>query len=78
MAAELAVLQADRPSGEARLTPREREIAVLVAAGHSNRAIGDALGIGQRTVETHVSRVLAKLGVDSRTAVGAALARSPT
>ena len=74
-APRLAALQAEGGAGDVQLTPREREIAELVAAGRSNRAIGDELGIGARTVETHVSRVLAKLGVDSRNTVAAALER---
>jgi DNA-binding CsgD family transcriptional regulator/tetratricopeptide (TPR) repeat protein len=50
------------------LTPRELEILRLVATGKSNRAIADALSISERTVENHLSHMLAKLNVDSRTA----------
>ncbi|MDT7787742.1 MAG: hypothetical protein QOF58_6161 [Pseudonocardiales bacterium] len=49
------------------LTPREREILVLVAHGKSNRDIADALMISERTARTHVSNVLSKLGLASRT-----------
>jgi len=49
------------------LTPREREILVLVAQGKSNRNIADALVISERTARTHVSNVLTKLGLASRT-----------
>jgi DNA-binding NarL/FixJ family response regulator len=49
------------------LTPREREILVLVAQGKSNRDIAEALVISERTARTHVSSVLAKLGLASRT-----------
>jgi DNA-binding NarL/FixJ family response regulator len=49
------------------LTPREREILVLVAQGKSNREIADSLVISERTARTHVSNVLAKLGLASRT-----------
>lgn len=49
------------------LTPREREILVLVAHGKSNRDIADALVISERTARTHVSNVLSKLGLASRT-----------
>jgi DNA-binding NarL/FixJ family response regulator len=49
------------------LTPREREILILVAAGKSNRDIADSLVISERTARTHVSNVLAKLGLTSRT-----------
>lgn len=49
------------------LTEREIEILTHVALGLSNAEIATALGIGQSTVKTHVSRVLAKLGLTSRT-----------
>jgi DNA-binding NarL/FixJ family response regulator len=49
------------------LTPRERDVLGLVAEGLPNRAIGDALGITERTARTHVSNILAKLGLTSRT-----------
>lgn len=48
------------------LTRREREVAVLVAGGKTNREISDALFVGERTIETHVSHILSKLGFDSR------------
>ena len=49
------------------LTPREREILVLVAQGKSNHDIADTLVISERTARTHVSNVLSKLGLASRT-----------
>jgi DNA-binding NarL/FixJ family response regulator len=54
----------------ARLTRREREVLRLIAAGQRDRAIAEALCISYRTVTTHVTRILRKLGVGSR--VGAA------
>jgi DNA-binding NarL/FixJ family response regulator len=48
------------------LTEREREVAGLVAAGRSNAAIGETLVISERTVETHVTSILTKLGYSSR------------
>jgi non-specific serine/threonine protein kinase len=50
----------------ARLTPREREIADLVARGLANREIAARLVLAQRTVETHVHNILGKLGLSSR------------
>ena len=59
-----------RPSGRASLaslTGREREVLAGVARGLSNQAIADELGITERTARTHVSNILAKLGLTSRT-----------
>ncbi|MGZ3622810.1 MAG: LuxR C-terminal-related transcriptional regulator, partial [Ktedonobacteraceae bacterium] len=48
------------------LTEREREVAALLAQGKSNREIGDLLVVHYRTIETHVSNILSKLGFTSR------------
>ncbi len=53
------------------LTGREREVAGLIAAGLSNRAIAERLVVGERTVETYVSSILAKLGFTARTQIAA-------
>ena len=53
--------------GVAALTARERDVLVLVAQGRSNRDIGSLLSIGERTVQTHLGNVLAKLELTSRT-----------
>jgi DNA-binding NarL/FixJ family response regulator len=53
------------------LTPREAEVAELVCAGMSNRAIASQLHLSVRTVETHVDRILGKLGHHSRTVLAA-------
>ena len=56
------------------LSPREREIAEQVATGRTNRQIGEALYLSEKTVETHLSRVFVKLGVRSRAEVAARVA----
>ncbi|GLW05726.1 DNA-binding response regulator [Microtetraspora sp. NBRC 13810] len=53
--------------GLTSLTAREREILTLVAQGHANRDIADRLAISERTARTHVSNVLSKLQLSSRT-----------
>ena len=52
---------------EAGLTPAEQRVAALVAEGRTNREVAAALFLGERTVETHLSHVYAKLGIRSRT-----------
>ncbi len=59
------------------LSRREREVAALLAEGLSNRAIAERLVLGERTVESHVSAILAKLQLSSRAQVAARLARRP-
>ncbi|MEV7182308.1 response regulator transcription factor [Kitasatospora sp. NPDC093679] len=49
-----------------QLTPREREILALVGEGKTNRQIGKELYLAEKTVKNHVSRLLAKLGVERR------------
>jgi DNA-binding CsgD family transcriptional regulator len=53
-------------TGASPLTRREREIAELLARGYSSRVVATELGIGQRTVETHVAAIYEKLGIKSR------------
>ena len=55
-----------RPTSD-HLTPRERDVLSLVVEGLANKQIAQRLGIGEKTIKTHVSRVLAKLGVTDRT-----------
>jgi DNA-binding CsgD family transcriptional regulator len=50
----------------ADLTAREREIALLVAAGRTNREVAEQLVLSSRTVEAHLRNVYGKLGVRSR------------
>jgi len=66
-----AGLVTGRPGREVRgvgaLTSREREVFALLADGQSNREIARTLRVSEKTVKTHVSAVLAKLGVADRT-----------
>jgi DNA-binding NarL/FixJ family response regulator len=61
----LRVTQDDDRSAE--LTHREHEVLKLVGTGMANKAIAAELGISERTVRTHVSNILGKLGLGSRT-----------
>jgi DNA-binding NarL/FixJ family response regulator len=51
-----------------QLTPREREVLDLLAAGRRNSAIGQQLGLSEKTVRNHLSSILAKLQVEDRSA----------
>ena len=53
------------------LSRREHQVVALVAEGHTNREIGEALVITEWTVDTHVRHILTKLGLRSRTQVAA-------
>jgi DNA-binding NarL/FixJ family response regulator len=73
-----AVPRGPRPatrSAPAGLTAREQEVLVLVSAGLADREISARLFISERTVNHHVSAVLAKIGVSSRTAAAREAAR---
>ena len=63
-------------SDAAPLTPRELQVARLVAGGRSNKEIAAQLVIAPRTAEGHVERILAKLGFTSRAQVAAWVAAS--
>jgi DNA-binding NarL/FixJ family response regulator len=61
-------LRAESPGGrDAELTTRELDVLRLLGAGKSNRQIADELVISERTARTHVSNILAKLDLTSRT-----------
>jgi DNA-binding NarL/FixJ family response regulator len=53
------------------LTARERQVLALLAEGATNRQIGSALFMAEKTASVHVSRILSKLGVRSRTQAAA-------
>jgi DNA-binding NarL/FixJ family response regulator len=57
---------APQPPRHSELTQREREVLALVAQGHSNSAIAGRLGISPKTVDTHRTRLMDKLGLHSR------------
>jgi DNA-binding CsgD family transcriptional regulator len=63
---ELARVGARRPGRKEQLTPSEQHVVELAAAGRSNKQIAQALFITIKTVEGHLSRAYAKLGVTSR------------
>jgi DNA-binding CsgD family transcriptional regulator len=64
----LALWQA-RPSALSLLSPREQEIARMVASGHPNKAIASVLEISSWTVASHLRRIFIKLQVSSRAAM---------
>ena len=72
----LAIAQGAAPGDPDRaqqvpLTPRERQVAALVASGRTNRQIGRVLGISEKTAEVHLHHVMSKLDVRSRAEVAA-------
>jgi non-specific serine/threonine protein kinase len=68
--------EADVPAS-ATLTPRQQEVAALIAEGLTNRMIGRRLGISEKTAEIHVSNLMSRLGVPSRAGVAAWAATRP-
>jgi DNA-binding CsgD family transcriptional regulator len=69
--------QAAASGGQVSLTPQQREIAQLAAAGLTNKQIGERLFLSPRTVATHLYQLFPKLGVASRAALRDALAALP-
>jgi DNA-binding NarL/FixJ family response regulator len=70
---ESPVLPESSPTlgADASLSPREREVLMLVAEGRTNKAIASALYVSPNTVKTHVSSLLHKLHADSRVQLAA-------
>ncbi len=75
-AAVAAPVHGDLDERLAVLTPREREVAAQLAEGATNAQIAHRLHLSESTVEKHVSRVLAKLGMSTRAGVAAVLGRA--
>jgi DNA-binding CsgD family transcriptional regulator len=76
--ARLGLAPADAPeavTGPGALTPREREVAVLISDGLTNSELARRLYISPKTAAVHVSNILRKLGVSSRTEVGDLIGR---
>jgi two-component system response regulator DesR len=71
----LAFAVRPRTTGRAHLTAREHDVVRLVADGRSNDEIGATLGIGSKTVETHLSRIFERFGVSSRAELAARAVR---
>jgi DNA-binding NarL/FixJ family response regulator len=63
-----------RGGGSGRITRREREVALLIGRGMTNRQIGRALGLSEHTVANHIAKILKKLGFRCRAQVAAWLA----
>ena len=61
----------DRTASGGRLSPREFEVAALVAEGLSNQGIAQRLHLSSRTAENHVQHIMQKLGFDSRAQIAA-------
>lgn len=57
------------PAGRVVFTDREKEVLELLVAGRSNKEIGKALGIEERTVKAHVAKLMRKVGVQNRIAL---------
>jgi DNA-binding NarL/FixJ family response regulator len=57
------------PAGRVSFTDREKEVLEMLVAGRSNKEIGAALGIEERTVKAHVAKLMRKVGVQNRIAL---------
>lgn len=71
MTALLSSPRVDRKAEEAPLTPRESEVADLVAKGKTNRQIAETLCVSPLTVKAHMASILSKLGLHGRVELAA-------
>jgi len=71
----LGSVHGERRDVQGPLTKRKLEVAALIEAGLSNRAIAERLVVAKRTADGHVERILAKLGFTSRSQVAAWMSR---
>lgn len=69
--------QAKKPSPLELLTDRERQVALLVAEGVSNRLLAEQLGITERTIKAHLTSIFRKTGIKDRTALAVRLSQQP-
>jgi DNA-binding NarL/FixJ family response regulator len=72
---EAIAASSDGPADPFGLTTREREVLVLLAEGYTNRRIAETLFISDSTAGVHVSNILGKLGVSTRTEAAAIAVR---
>jgi NarL family two-component system response regulator LiaR len=75
-AAARLMREVSAPENPEALTERETDVLKLIARGMANRQIARSLYIGEKTVKTHVSHILLKLGVNSRTQAALYAART--
>jgi DNA-binding CsgD family transcriptional regulator/tetratricopeptide (TPR) repeat protein/nucleoside-triphosphatase THEP1 len=69
--ARIDELAENSPADTGPLSPRELEVAALVADGHTNKEIADSLFVSERTAQNHVQHILTKLGLSNRTQIAA-------
>jgi DNA-binding NarL/FixJ family response regulator len=67
VSARTAPATAEAPSASCGLTPRENEVLDLVRSGLANKQIARQLGISEKTVKAHLTRIFQELGVNDRT-----------
>lgn len=69
--------QATEPSPLELLTNREREVALLLSEGVSNRVLAEQLGVSERTIKAHLTSIFRKTGIKDRTTLAVRLSQQP-